>query len=388
MPPHVTDPAPPHEPAPAASLDVASSPGTVGDLLRSRLPLAAFLGLFLLAFPFDWMTYSLGLRALGVPNWLTWGLLMGAVDAAAWGAMGPTALAVAWMLPLDRRRWRGAVAAVLGVSLLVATLRLVAVVEVFYRAEWTPARLTRFELASGIPFQVLIVSALVGAGCGIRYALRERESALAHSRREAQLAEARFRTVKGRLHPRFLFATLDAISGRMDHDVREADRLLVRLSEVLRATFGGMATEEVALGEEMGFALLYLEVERSSRGPGPVGLRTALDPPAHLALVPHMSVFPLIEQAWSEAGASTAGAPEVEVAAQRAGESLRVEVRDRGPASAAERRARPAWQDVQLVNAMLELRFGEGHGWTLADLPAGGVAATLLLPLRLAGGAA
>ena len=78
----------------------------------------------------------------------------------------------------------------------------------------------------------------------------------------------------------------------------------------------------------------------------------------------------------------------MEGAAHRAGASLRVEIRDPGPASAAERRARPAWHDVQLVNAMLEQRFGEGHGWTLADHPAGGGAATRLRPLRLAGGAA
>lgn len=381
----MTHPPPFHEHAPRAPGSSGSSPGTVRELFRSPLPWAAFLGLFLLAFPFDWMTYALGLRGLGVPNWLTWGLLMGAVDAASWGTMGPTALAVAWMLPLDRRRWRGGVAAILGVSLLVATLRRAGTMEVFYQAEWTPARFTWLELASGIPLHVLIVAALVGTGYGIRGALREREAALALSRREAELAEARFRSAKGRLQPRFLFAALDAISGLMDRDVRDADRLLVRLSEVLRASFGGLATDEVALGEEMGFARLYLGIERACRGPGPVGLRAALDPPAHLALVPHMSVFPLIEQAWSEAGGAAEGAPEVEVAARRAGESLRVEVRDHGRASAAERRARPEWRDVQLVNAMLERRFGEGQGWTLADLPDGGVAATLCLPLRLAG---
>lgn len=369
-------------------MGTGSSPGTVRELFRSPIPWSAFLGLFLLCLPFDWITYALLVRETGAPGWVAEGLLVAAVEAAGWGLLGPTTLAVAWMLPLDRRRWRSGVAAILGVSVLVAGLRLVGAAEVAYQAGWNPGRLSRWELVSELPFQVLIVSALVGAGYGIRYALRERESTLVLSRREAQLAEARFRTAKGRLQPRFLFATLDAISGLMDRDVREADRLLVRLSEVLRATFGGIATEEVALGEEMGFALLYLEVERTCRGPGPVGLRTALAPPAHLALVPHMSVFPLIEQAWSEAGASTDGAPEVEVAAHRAGESLRVEVRDPGRASAAERRARPAWQDVQLVNAMLERRFGKGHGWTLADLPGGGVAATLLLPLRLAAGAA
>ncbi len=382
----MTDPSPFHEHAPRAPAGTGSSPGTVRELFRGPIPWAAFLGLFLLAFPFDWMTYSLGLRGIGVPNWLAWGLLMAAVDAASWGLLGPTALAVAWMLPLDRRRWRGGVAAILGVSLLVAKLRFAGITEVFYRAEWTPSRITWFDLASAIPMQTLIVTALVGTGYAIRYALREREAALALSRREAELAEARFRSARGRLQPRFLFAALDAISGRMDRDVREADRLLVRLSEVLRATFAGTATDEVALGEEMGFARLYLEIERTCRGPGPVGLRTALDPPAHLALVPHMSVFPLIEQAWSEAGGITEGAPEVEVAARRDGESLRVEVRDPGRASAAERRARPAWRDVQLVNAMLERRFGEGQGWTLADLPGGGVAATLSLPLRLAAG--
>jgi hypothetical protein len=382
----VSHPSPFHEHAARAPAGIGSSPRTVRELFRSPIPWSAFLGLFLLAFPFEWITYSLGLREFGLPNWPTLGLLIAVVDAASWGLLGPATLAAAWILPLDRRRWRGGVAAILGVSLLVATVRFAGMAEVFYQAEWTPARLTWLELASAIPMQTLIVTALVGTGYGIRYALRERESTLALSRREAELAEARFRTAKGRLQPRFLFAALDAISGLMDRDVREADRLLLRLSEVLRATFGGMATDEVALGEEMGFARLYLEIERTCHGPGPVGLRTALDPPVHLALVPHMSVFPLIEQAWSEAGGCTEGAPEVEVAAHRAGESLRVEVRDHGPATAAERRARPAWQDVQLVNAMLERRFGEGQGWTLADHPAGGVAATLLLPLRLAGG--
>ena len=93
----------------------------------------------------------------------------------------------------------------------------------------------------------------------------------------------------------------------MDHDVREADRLLIRLSEVLRATFGGMATDEVALEEEMGFALLYLGIERTCAGA--VELRTTIAPPALGALVPHMAVFPLIEQAWRQAGESSVVGP-------------------------------------------------------------------------------
>ncbi|MEW5927243.1 MAG: histidine kinase [Gemmatimonadota bacterium] len=360
-------------------------PGTLRALLRTRLPWLAFLPLFVLSLPVDWVTYSLLVRDTGASDWLAQGFLIGTVDSANWAVTGPVALAVAWMLPLDRARWRGAVAATLGVAVLLPVLGRLGMAEVAFRAGWNLPRTSPWDLVRSLPSQALVVAALVGGACGIRLALLHRESTLALSRREAQLAEAWFRAARGRLQPRFLFATLDAVSELMERDARQADRLLVRLSEVLRATFGGMETEEQALHEEVGFALLYLGIEQTCSGTGAVGLRAAVAPPARAARVPRMAVFPLVEQAWREAGDSPVRPGEVEVAARLSGESLHLEVRDTGRASAAERRARPGWRDVQVVNEMLERRFGAGHAWSLADLPAGGVEATLRLPLRSAG---
>jgi two-component system LytT family sensor kinase len=66
---------------------------------------------------------------------------------------------------------------------------------------------------------------------------RERETAelaLRASKLQIQLSEARLRSLQGQLQPHFLFNTLNMISSFMYQDVRKADRMMARLSTLLR----------------------------------------------------------------------------------------------------------------------------------------------------------
>src|SRR5690606_20639505 len=100
---------------------------------------------------------------------------------------------------------------------------------------------------NGFPPNVLYYWLLAGLGHGIevyrRYRIREREALMLQKR----LAEAELHLLKTQLQPHFLFHTLHAISALMHRDVRAADRMLTRLSELLRVTLEHVGTNEVSL---------------------------------------------------------------------------------------------------------------------------------------------
>ena len=88
------------------------------------------------------------------------------------------------------------------------------------------------------------------------YLERERESArfaLERSQLETQLANAQIEALKMQLHPHFLFNTLNSISVLMRDDVESANKMLVRLSELLRAALKSGNAQEVSLKEELEF---------------------------------------------------------------------------------------------------------------------------------------
>jgi two-component system LytT family sensor kinase len=64
------------------------------------------------------------------------------------------------------------------------------------------------------------------------------------------------------LHPHFLFNTLPAIAELMHIDVEKADRMITRLSELLRSTLVGTGRHKVPLKQELQFLERYLEIEK------------------------------------------------------------------------------------------------------------------------------
>ena len=54
---------------------------------------------------------------------------------------------------------------------------------------------------------------------------------------EQQLIKERLRSLQGQLNPHFLFNTLNTVSAMMYDDPVAADRMIERLSELLRASF-------------------------------------------------------------------------------------------------------------------------------------------------------
>lgn len=148
--------------------------------------------------------------------------------------------------------------------------------------------------------------------------------------RTALLAEARLESLKAQVHPHFLFNTLNTISTLMDEDVQVARRMIAHLSELLRASLRGSAGQEVTLGEELDLVSLYLEIEKA-RFEDRLRPRFEIADEARAALVPHLLLQPLVENAIRHGISRDSTAGELSIEARRIGAMLRLRIHDDGP---------------------------------------------------------
>jgi two-component system, LytTR family, sensor kinase len=110
------------------------------------------------------------------------------------------------------------------------------------------------------------------------------------------LAEQQLQILKMQLHPHFLFNTLQGIATLMRRDVATAERMQLRLSELLRTAIQHQHIDVVTLEEELSFLDSYVQIEH-------MRFDHRLDVEVHAAtdtlpyLVPHMILQPLVENA-------------------------------------------------------------------------------------------
>ena len=206
---------------------------------------------------------------------------------------------------------------------------------------------------------------------------RERERLI---RAEARAHEARLAALRLQLQPHFLFNALNAVSTLVaENRPAEANRMLARLSDFLRATLERKDAVEVPLTDELDFTRQYLEIEEARFGER---LRVEIDvePGARTALVPPMILQPLVENAVRHAILPRSGGGAIGIVASRENGFLRLGVNDDGPGTTA-RDSRPGLGLANTRQRLEELYAGRAE-LTLGTSALGGLAVSLRLPYR------
>ncbi|MGH7720947.1 MAG: sensor histidine kinase [Gemmatimonadaceae bacterium] len=163
----------------------------------------------------------------------------------------------------------------------------------------------------------------------IDYARRYRERRVREARLEEQLTRARLDVIQMQLQPHFLFNTLNAIAELVNRDPAVAERIVLRLGDLLRQTLNKAGTPEVPLRDELEFLDAYLDMERV-RFRDNLLIFVDVDPQALDAYVPTLILQPLVENAIRHGIAASAPPAKIDISAQRLGGSLAIEVRDNG----------------------------------------------------------
>ena len=252
---------------------------------------------------------------LAMPNWYVWAFL------------APAIMWLSTRFPFERRRWRSSLWLHIGTGFVFAAAKVALLYAVTHTVSWLPERSASL---AHIHTGLLTYWAIVGISNGVQYYRKYRERELQASRLETKLAEARLQVLEMQLQPHFLFNTLHAISSLMHRDVQGADRMMTRLSDLLRLTLDNGHAQEVSLKKELEFLDGYLEIEQI-RFQDRLTIRKEIDPAVLDARVPNLILQPLVENAIRHGIEPRSEPGLVEIRCYRSNETLWIQIRDDGP---------------------------------------------------------
>ena len=186
------------------------------------------------------------------------------------------------------------------------------------------------QLPSLVVIDVLMLGILVAGGSAYAARRRARQLDLRESRLEAALARAQLDALRLEIQPHFLFNTLNSVSALIrlkEHD--NALRMLIGLSDLLRAAVDQPKDQLVALTAELDFVQRYVDLQRV-RFADRLDVRYDIaDECAGLA-VPTFLLQPLVENALRHGAAPRPGMCHVEIGAKADSGRLRLWVTDDG----------------------------------------------------------
>jgi LytS/YehU family sensor histidine kinase len=183
------------------------------------------------------------------------------------------------------------------------------------------------------------LAAVFGLGAMVHGSLRGRvqlmeerlhEKEVTEERARKLAAEARLRSLESRIHPHFLFNTLNSISSLIAVNPTRAEQIVGRLAALLRASLDTSNQPLIPLRQELAMVESYIDIERVRFGDK---LRGSVRVPVELqdVKVPPMSVQSLVENAVKHGITPQSGGGEILVTASAENDGLRIEVRDTGP---------------------------------------------------------
>lgn len=198
------------------------------------------------------------------------------------------------------------------------------------------------------------------------------------ARLSARLSSAQLEALTARLHPHFLFNTLQAISTLVYRDPPAADAMLRHLSSLLRRTLQRDPGHEVALASELALLDEYLAIQQVRFGERLTVIRE-VDLAASKGLVPHFLLQPLVENAVEHGIARRAGAGRIVIESRREAAVLHLSVTDDGVGLSDGPTPREG-TGLGTTRQRLHELYGDAASLTLHALATGGVQARLVLP--------
>jgi two-component system LytT family sensor kinase len=317
---------------------------------------------------------------------ITWGEAI-SDSLEDWYVYGILSLGVVWLArrfpPEGGSRWAKAgihLAAALAFSVVYIVARTI-VGEVDSWIAGEPASFSEIFhplLVRTFPFNLLVYGVILTVSHALDYYRKYHERTVQTLELEKHLTEARLQALLHQLKPHFLFNTLNGIASLMHTDVDAADKMLVRLSELLRITMAHTGAPQTSLREEVAFIERYLDIEKI-RFRNRLDVMIAIDEDAIDAQVPSLILQPMVENAMHHGIEPHSRMGRIEILGSRRGDNLVLTISDNGtgiPDGGLKREG----IGVANTRARLAELYGAHQKFEMANRPEGGLCVSITLP--------
>ena len=228
---------------------------------------------------------------------------------------------------------------------------------------------------------LMMYCSIVGITSAVSYYQQFRDEALKAAEAQQKLAQAELLALKKQLHPHFLFNTLHAISTLMHKDIDVADKMIARLSHLLRATLENTGIQEVTLKQEMEILKIYLEIEQI-RFQDRLEVSIQVDPEIYDKKVPNLILQPIVENAIRYGVAQLTKQGKIAVAAYQVNGHIELTVVDNGKGMPSTQKT-DIKEGIGLTNTRMRLKqlYGEQGKLILNNLEQNqGLEVKILIP--------
>ncbi|MDA0178905.1 histidine kinase [Solirubrobacter phytolaccae] len=211
-------------------------------------------------------------------------------------------------------------------------------------------------------------------------------SALAEQ--EERLAQAELRALRAQISPHFIYNALAAVANSIHTKPEEARELLTEFAEFTRYAFRGNRSY-VTLADELHYVEKYLRLEQARFGDR-LQVRVSVAPEVLTAVVPVLSMQPLVENAVRHGVEKAVGPCRVEILGADLDTDVELTVRDGGAGMTAEAataalEGRGEGIGLANVHARLQSTFGPEYGLEVQSTPGEGTVVKMLVPKFRAG---
>ena len=240
------------------------------------------------------------------------------------------------------------------------------------------------EVRSALPISIvitLVVGLSITSYETLRHRLQDatlqlRTQQMEQERANKLLAEARLSSLESRIHPHFLFNTLNSISSLIPSDPRRAEDTVGKLASLLRFSINAHQASLVSLDQELKIVRDYLEIESTRFGPR---LRYEISIPERLSSVklPPLALQTVVENSIKHVAAQRSAPVSIAITGIGIGSVCELAVTDDGPGfSLADL---PPDHGLANLIGRLDLLFGESAQLTVDRLETS-TAVTLRIP--------
>ena len=304
-----------------------------------------------------------------------------------WGLWSLVIVAVSERVPLERGRVVRALATHALLAPLVIAAQILVIATVSTRFGLSEPRGLASTLIIGIRIYgdmlLVVYAAVVGAHAGLRWHGRWQAEALAAAQLREDVAQANLQALRAQINPDFLFNAMNAVVTLIGRDPAAARDMLVRLSELLRATLTAGDAQETSLAQELELTGRYLEIEQVRFADR---LRVEWEVEGGLAAsrVPAFALQPLVENALRHGLAHRRTPGTVRISARADGGTLELVVRDDGPDGPTTPTMGTGGAGMALKNlrGRLARLYGDAASLTLRPRAEGGMDAVVRIPRR------